>query len=186
MKIKFNLKERKKEIIVLCVYSALLGILMFLINNLNTLQETRKFEEDLARVQYNNIKNSNVSEEELMESLKELTLEVENLKQSVPVNLSYREVNEMLAEIIKDNGNIFNLGNCNVTEIKSAEGYNAYEVRISSINGEYYQVKNLMNYIEQYKVKIKIEQMDLNKTNTNVQGNLILVFYGTRGNEVNV
>lgn len=184
VKFKFDfkelLKEHCKEIIVVLVYLvAFLGLIAG-INSIKEQKSDKEFDMNLAKIKYDNVKNSNLSEEFLATEKESVEKELEEVKQKLPIGLKNADVNLMLAEIMQDTGNLFNLANCNISESKTKSGYSAYEVRISSINGTYSQIKNLLNYIKDFRVKVTITQLDFNKELTNVQGSLTLVFYGEK------
>ena len=96
------------------------------------------------------------------------------------LNLKNQDINQRLAQIINDTGNLFSLSNCKVSEVtaKNDELYNSYQVKISSINGTYYQMKEFLKSINEYESKITITQLDLTRNLDNVKGSITLVFYG--------
>lgn len=185
MKFDFNIiKERKKEIIIVLIYLVLFSAIILGINHFNVKKEDKKFEEDLAQIQYNTILNSNFSETELLADLKKVTMESENLKQKLPTDLEYRNINQKLTEIINAN-NIFSLSSCSLKEIETKEGYCAYQVKVNEINGTYAQFKKFLSYIGEYDNKIVITQLDVDVVDvTQVQGNMTLIFYGIDKAEV--
>lgn len=180
MKIEFDLKERKNEIIVILSYLAIFFTLIFFINYLKTEEESKKFDEELARIQYNSLKNSNLSKSDLTNELAAIEQEIESVKQKLPVNLKHQDVNEMLSEISTNTGGIFNLGNCDIADSKTTNNSITYEVKIKNIKASYAQIENLLNYIKEYKSKIGITQLELIREDMNVSGNLTIVFYSEK------
>lgn len=185
MNIKFDLKERKKEIVIISIYLVVFMLCFLWISSIINLKNIEKDNVASAEKEYNYIKNSNFSETKLISELKKVTEELDKANNKLPYDLSSKSINVMLAEISQKNNNIFNLGRCNVSEV-NRKGYTAYEVRITGIDGEYSQVKKLINYIEKYKVKIKITQLDLNKVGSNISGSMTLEFYGLESNKEGV
>jgi len=185
VKFDFNIiKERKKEIIIVSIYLVLFFAIILGINHFDAKKTDKQFEEDLAKIQYNTILNSNFSETELLADLKKVTMESENLKQKLPIDLEYRNVNQKLTEIINVN-NIFSLSSCTLKEIETKEGYSAYQVRVNEVNGTYAQFKNFIKYIGEYDSKVVITQLDIDVVDiTNIQGTMTLVFYGIDNAEV--
>lgn len=184
MKFDFDFKEffihRKKELLVIALYSLLFVFVIWFINKINIDIETAEFDRNLAERQYNNIKNSNLSEDVLASELREITLEAEEMNKKLPSNLDHMEINKMLSEISRANGGLFTLGNCNIAQVERKDGYASFEVKVKSIRGGYSQFKNFVEYIEKYKSKVILSQVDLTRTYYEVQGTMTLVFFGEK------
>jgi len=184
LKFDFDFKEffihRKKEILVIALYTLLFVSVVSFINKLNIDIETAEFDRNLAERQYNNIKNSNLSEDVLANELREITIQAEELSRKLPANLDHMEINKMLSEISRANGGLFTLGNCKITQIERKDGYASFEVKVNSVRSNYNQFKNFVEYIEKYKSKVILSQVDLNRTSSEVQGSMTLVFFGEK------
>lgn len=180
--INFNFKERKKEIIVILIYLVIFGLLFFIIGSLKNKQEEIAFDVDLAKAQYDSIRNSHYNEEEMQKELNEITIKVEVMDGKLPTNLSPRNINQMLGEIAAETGNIYNQIGA-IKELTTKDNIISYEVKLSSISTTYSQLKTFIEYIENYKVKIAISQLDLNRTGDAINGSMTLVFYGEKPSE---
>lgn len=185
MKLNFNdilekVRGRKKEIIVLLIYVAVFSLIYFNINDLKLKKENLEFDLQMSERMYNNIKNIPFSYDELSTQYAQKEAEYKEVENYIPINLNNKDVNNMIAEIRRDTGNLFDLGSCKVTEVSLADkNYNCYQVKVNSFNGTYTQVKNFFKYIADYKAKIEISQVNLTRNLESVQGNIILLFYGT-------
>lgn len=185
MKFNFNdilekLRGRKKEIIVVLIYVVVFSLIYFNINNLRLKEENLKFDLQMSEVKYNNIRNISFSYEELKEQYEQKEEKYNKIENYIPIDLTNKDVNNMIAEIRRDTGNLFDLGSCKVTEIMLQEkAYNCYQVKINLINGTYTQIKNFFKYIAEYESKVEISQVNLTRNLESVQGNVILLFYGT-------
>jgi len=178
--VKQILYDHYKEIIVILIYAVIFICVNSAVKSLSKEKSSLEFDENLAKRQYDTIKASNLSKNDLLEELKQLTQEISDAKEKLPQDLKIQDINNILTEIISDTGNLFNLGHCSISELKTKEAYKGYEVRITSINGNYYQFKNLLNYISNYRVKSQVTQLDITRTNSGVQGNLAIEFYGQK------
>lgn len=150
---------------------------------------TKKSQEISAKYEYDKLKNSNLSEYDLQEELKNIDQQIELVKKQIPSNLRYQDVNQMLSEITSNTGRLFNLGNCNISNAKDTKDsdnvvrYITYDVKISSLSGSYTQILNLLEYIKQYNVKVNISQLELSRDGEQMKGSMTLVFYGEKQSE---
>ena len=178
LNINFDIKEYKKEIVVILIYIVIFSAL-FLANNLLELKnEDKKFEEISAKSDYNKVVSITFSKEELEKEFSGVERKLVELEQKLPSDLDHRKINEMLAQISSSTGNVFNLGSTNVTEEKSEDGYSKYQAKVNSIQGNYFQVQSMLKAIEGFESKVTITQFNVTRDANQTKGNMTLTFYG--------
>ena len=180
LNINFDMKEYKKEILVVLIYIVIFFALFWVSNLLELKNEDKKFEEDLAKINYNKVVNITSSKQELEKELSDVERKVSELEQKLPSDLDYRKINEMLAQISNSTGNVFYLGGTNVTEEKAEEGYSKYQAKINSIQGNYFQVQSMLKAVKDFESKVVITQCNVTRTAESTKGNMTLVFYGKK------
>lgn len=179
MKINFDLifnflKEKYREILIIITYIVSFSLIIWQINSKADKRKDLEFDVNLANHQVETIRGIELTEEQLVAEVAAVVAEVENLKAKLPEELKFQDVNKRVAEISQDNGNIFLITNCKITEDSDD---NLWKVDISNINGSYEQILNLFAYIADYPIKVSITSVNLNRIFDTVTGNLTLVFY---------
>jgi len=186
LKIDFSLiKNHKKEIFVVLIYLGVFGGLMWLFNSQKIEKSDIEFDYSIAESQYRRVKNIDLTSSELKDEVKKKIKEFAELDKKLPINLKNQDITQRLIEITNNTGNMFSLSDCKVSELntKGDSIYNTYQVKINSISGTYYQMKNFLKYIDSYESKVVVTQLDLNRNIQNVKGSITLVFYGEVRNE---
>ena len=178
LNINFDIKEYKKEIVVILIYIAIFSVMFFVNNLLELKNEDKKLEEILAKSNYNKVMSITTSKEDLEKELSDVERKLIDLEQRLPSNLDHRKINEMLAQISTSTGNVFNLGSTNVTEEKSEDGYSKYQAKVNSIQGNYFQVQSMLKAIEGFESKVTITQINVTRDANQTRGNMTLMFYG--------
>ena len=181
----FDIKEHKKELIIVAIYLLILGGLYYFITSVQSNKLDVQSEEEFLAIRYNTLKNRDLSEESLQAELDKVTEEVENAIAKIPQELTVQKINEDLLKISQETGNIFFFKDCKVTEDKnnkdSEAKYNAFKVRINKIYGSYWQYRDFLKYIANYDKKIVISELDVTRNiNDEVEGKMTLVFYGAK------
>lgn len=186
LKIDFSLiKNHKKEIFVVLIYFSIFCGLMWIFNSQKIEKEDREFDYNLAETQYRRVKSIDLTSGELKSEVKRIISEFDELDKKLPINLKNQDITQRLVEITNNTGNMFSLSDCKVSELnnKVDSVYNTYQVKINSINGTYYQMKEFLKYIEGYESKVVVTQLDLTRNIQNIKGSITLVFYGEVRNE---
>ena len=171
--------EKKKEIIVVAIYIVAFSLIYFKMNSLNIEKENLEWDVQTSERMYNNVKNVPYTYEELQTQYAQKEEEYKNMENYLPLNLSNKDVNNMIADIVNNTGRLFDLGSYKVIELKSEKNNIRYQVKINSINATYDQTKEFFNYIKDYKSKIEVQQLNLTRIYDNIQGSMTLDFYGT-------
>lgn len=169
-----NLKEKKKEIIVVSIYVIIFAILLFIINNLNNKKTDMKSVEELTYINYNQAKEADASEEELISKVELVTSEIAIAKAKLPNDLDETIVIDELAKMRKYIG----LSDYRISAAESNENFRYIEVDVNSISGTFEQLKKFLEYIEQSDIKVSVSKLNAAVNNNYVTGNMELKFYG--------
>lgn len=175
------LKDKYREILVIVVYILSVSLIVWQINNLTYKQEDLEFDVNLTERQVETIQKITSTEEELIEEVNVAIGKIETLKEKLPAGLRFQDISKMLGEISQNNGNLYAITNCKITENKND---NSWKVDISSINASYDQMLAFCEYVANYPVKVSITSMTLNRDVNLVTGSLTMVFYGREQTEV--
>lgn len=169
-----DLKEKKKEIIVVSIYVIIFAILLFIINNLNNKKTDIKSVEELTYIKYNQAKQADASEEELISKSELVTWEIEIAKAKLPNDLDETIVIDELTKMRKYIG----LSDYRISSAESNENFKYIKVDVNSISGTFEQLKNFLKYIEEADIKVSVSNLNVTVNNNYVTGNMDLNFYG--------
>ena len=176
------IKKRWKEICIILGIILAVILIFILINFLLGKRQEALEVYEVAEKRYNNIMTGETSETVLNEQLNKVLEEKAKMQEILPADYKIQDANGDLREIIR-NTKILNIGNCGVVDLPVAEGdkYKKIEIRAKNFYGTYNQIKDFMDYIKNYGVKIVIKDMEFQReaTTNNMKGqNLVLILYG--------
>lgn len=175
------IKKKWREITIFIVLVAICMLLYILVNHLLSVRQSVLFERDIAERKYNNILSGETSEEILENELKNIIAEKERLAALLPVDYRIQDATVDLVEIARNN-KILNIEDREVNEYVGSEGelYKRTEIKIKDFYGSYKQVKDFIDYINNYNKKIVINGMEFEREEVtgNMNGkNLVLEVY---------
>ncbi len=175
-------KEHAKELVAILLIVLICGGLLYLSDVLLKKQDEYVIEREIAQNRYNTIASGETSVEILNEELEEIVTEKERLAAKLKEDYRIQDANLDLIEIIKTT-DFIDIENCTVTEPEVDEGatYKRVEVRVKSFYGHYSQIKDFMEFLNEFSTKVTIDSMEFERdkaTNSMNGRTLVFTLYG--------
>jgi len=177
------LKSRWKEIVLVLSVVLVTVLLCMFIKSLLLRRENALLEQQRIKNNYNNILSGETSEEILQNELSELLTKKNELETVLPKGFKIQDANMKMVDIVK-NTKIMDVYDCSVSEVttnKSDSNYVKMQIKVNNFYGTYAQIKEFIEFIDNYHMKLVIEQMnfELEDYTKNMDGeNLIISLYG--------
>lgn len=181
--IKIDLKKikNKKEIIISILILIYIICIILIGNHLLKQRELVKDEYDLKEAKYNALQNS-ISEEEFRKKILELENEKQELANKILPVESNMEVEKIFADFKAKAPITWGEPTVEFREIVGLEKYNIYSVDIESFSGTLKEVKDFLEYVDNYDRIVRIDSINFNKNKITgkIGGRVRLTFYFTK------
>lgn len=178
-----QITKKWREITLVAVIIGIIILLSLLIKHLFAIQDQTILELNEIKTNWEKIASGETSEEKLKENLEKAKDEYDGIDGYLPKGLKKQEVNLAITDI-SNNVNVkgFSIDNATLSDEKAPNKaqYEAIRVNMKNITGTYQEVKELLEYINNYNQKISVTTATFDKSDdTNeLKGSMTLIFYG--------